>query len=156
MRRLSLLVLPVVISCAPAAQSNAGTVIAAPAAQTGTVAPAAGILGDYTVTLAETDFPATASEQERSSTVGTWGLAFHGGNHFVVTHNERQVVEGPYRVNGDQIMFATGESGPYACNIPATYTWQMSNGQLSLTPVGQDTCTGRVLAITSRPFTRRP
>lgn len=92
----------------------------------------------------------------RSGSVGAWGLAFHGGDHFVVTHNGKQVVEGPYRVSGNQIMFATGESGPYACNTPATYTWQISNGQLTFTPVGQDACVGRVLAITSRPFTRRP
>lgn len=156
MRRLLLLVLPVVASCAPAAQSNVGTATAAPAVQTATAAAAAGILGDYTVTLSENDFPATAPQQRRSASVGTWGLAFHDGNHFVATHNGRQVVEGPYRVSGNQIMFTTGESGPYACNTPATYTWQVSNGQLTFTPVGQDACMGRVLAITSRPFTRQP
>ena len=156
MRRLSLLVLPVVVSCAPAAQTNTDMTTPAPAAQTTTAAPAAGILGDYTTTLSETDFPATAPQQTRSGSVGTWGLAFHQGNHFVVTHNGKQVVEGPYRVSGNQIMFATGESGPYACNTPATYTWQISNGQLTFTPVGQDACVGRVLAITSRPFTRQP
>ena len=53
-------------------------------------------------------------------------------------------------------MFATGESGPYACNTPATYASQLSNGQLTFTQVGQDTCQGRVLAITSRPLTRQP
>lgn len=156
MRRLSLLVLPVVISCAPAAQTNTDMATPTPAAQTTTAAPAAGILGDYTTTLSETDFPGTAPQQTRSGSVGTWGLAFHQGNHFVVTHNGKQVVEGPYRVSGNQIMFATGESGPYACNTPASYTWQISNGRLTFTPVGQDACVGRVLAITSRPFTRQP
>lgn len=161
MRTLSVLVLPLVVACAPAAQPNGGTTAApttaaSPTAQANTAAPAAGILGDYTATLSETDFPATAPQQARNASVGSWKLAFHEGNHFVVTHNGKQVVEGPYRVSGNQIMFATGESGPYACNNPATYTWQISNGQLTFTPVGQDACAGRGLAITSRPFTRQP
>lgn len=156
MRRLLLLVLPVLVSCAQAAQSDAGAAVPTPAAQTTTAAPAAGILGDYTVTLSEADLPATAPVRMRTGSVGTWGLAFHEGNHFVATHNGRQVLEGPYRVSGNQIMFATGETGPYACNTPATYAWQISDGQLTFTAVGQDACMGRVLAITSRPFTRRP
>jgi hypothetical protein len=117
-------------------------------------APAAGLLGEYRVTLAESDFPATAPQRETSA--GIWALVFHAGNHFVVTHNGRQVVEGPYQTKGNQLLFATGESGPYACNAPVTYTWQLSSGQLTLAPVGQDPCSGRVLAIASRPFTRQP
>jgi hypothetical protein len=154
MRRLPALLLPLLVACAPAAQHTGET--PAPAAQAATAAPAAGILGDYTATLSESDLSATAPQEARRGAVGTWGLAFHQGNHFVVTHNGRQVVEGPYEVRGNQIVFATGESGPYACNAPATYTWRVSNGQLTFTPVGQDTCQGRVLAITSRPFTRTP
>ena len=156
MRRLLVLVLPLVVACAPAAQSNTAMTPAALTAQPAVAAPAAGILGDYMVTLSETDLPATVPQQTRSGSAGTWGLAFHQGNHFVVTHNGKQVVEGPYRVSGNQITFSTGESGPSACNTPATYTWQISNDQLTFTPVGQDACQGRVLAITSRPFTRRP
>lgn len=154
MRRSALLLLPLAIACARKAQAPADT--AAPVTQAAAAAPAPGLLGTFTVTLSERDFPATAPQETRRTSVGTWALAFHEGNHFVVTHNGRQVVEGPYRVRANEVMFATGESGPYACNTPATYAWQLSNGQLTFTPVGQDTCQGRVLAITSRPFTRQP
>jgi hypothetical protein len=100
----------------------------------------AGIVGDYTTTLPS----------------GTWALAFHEGNHFVVSHNGSQVAQGPYRVNGDRIVFPVGETGPYACDTAAEYTWRVTGNELSFAPVGTDACDGRTMAIASRPFTRTP
>ena len=115
---------------------------------------APGIVGDYTVTLAASDISGNAPEAERKGTVGTWNIAFHGGNHLVVSHNGREVVQGAYQVMGNRITFGE-DTGPYACRMPATYTWQVSNGQLAFTPV-QDPCVGRVLALTSRRLVRTP
>jgi hypothetical protein len=154
MRRSAVLLLPLAVACARETQTPADT--AAPVTQAAPAAPASGLLGTYTVTLSERDFPATAPQALRKESVGTWALAFQPDNRLVVTHNGRRVVEGPYQVRGNEVTFATGETGAYACNTPATYTWQLGNGQLTFNPVGQDTCQGRVLAITSRPFTRQP
>jgi hypothetical protein len=154
MSRLSALPLLLLAACAPAAQPAADG--APPMEAQPTVSAGPGIMGDYTLTLTEADVPASASAEMRSGMPGRWGLAFHGGNHFVVTHNGSEVVQGSYRVEGDRIMFSTGETGPYACNVEATYTWRVSNGQLTFTPVGSDACEGRVLALTTRPYARTP
>jgi hypothetical protein len=154
MRRLPIVLFSLLAACAPAAQTRPDG--PAPAEPTTMAAPAGGIMGSYTVTLAASDLPAGMPPQAQSRAVGTWGLAFHEGNHFVVTHEGRQVIEGPYRAVGDRLMFATGESGPYACNTPATYTWRTNNRQTTFTPVGADPCPGRALALTTRPYTRAP
>ncbi len=154
MRRLSVLSVLLLAACAPAAQPAAHGSGSMP--QAGTAQPADGILGDYTLTLAASDFPASTPQEMRSRGAGTWGFAFHTGNHFVVSHNGQQVAQGPYQVSGNQVTFGTGESGPYACNVPAAYSWRLSNGQLTFTLVGTDACDGRVLALTTRPFTRTP
>lgn len=154
MRRVPVLISLLLAACAPAAQTANDT--PSSAAPASAPAAAAGLLGDYTVTLSESDFPPTTPAQTRNASVGTWAIAFHPGNHFVVMHNGRQVLEGPYQVSGNQVMFSTGESGPYACNTPVTYTWRVSGDQLTFTPVGQDACQGRALAITTRPLTRQP
>ena len=151
MQRLSIFLVLLVAACAPATQTGAGgsggmqeTTMAAPA-----------ILGDYTVVFTEADMPASVPADMRAGSVGTWGLGFHAGNHFVVTQNGTQVVQGAYTLAGDRISFTTDE-GQYACNAPATYTWAVSNGQLTFTPVGTDPCEGRRMALTTRAYTRRP
>lgn len=154
MRRLSVLLLPLAVACAPAAQTTT-TDGPAPAQETAMAAPAAWRTGNYTATLAASDFPASASAEARTQVAGAWEIQFHEGNHFVALQNGRQVVQGPYQVSGNRIMFSSGETGPFACNTPATYTWQTNNGRTTFTRV-IDECGGRVLALTSRPFTRAP
>ena len=118
--------------------------------------PRGGIMGNYSATLAAGDFPATAPAEMRSQLAGPWMLAFHEGNHFVVSQNGSEVVQGHYEVNGDQISFGMGETGPYACNTPATYTWRVSGNQLTFALVGTDACDGRMMVLAARPFTRAP
>lgn len=154
MRRL-LLLLPLAIACAPAAQTGT-TDSPAPAPQSAMAAPAAWRTGNYTATLAAADLPANAPPEMRTQITGAWELQFHDGNHFVVMQNGKQVVQGPYQISGNRITFSTGETGPYACNMPATYTWQTTNGQTTFTPVGNDPCRGRAVALTTRPFAFAP
>jgi hypothetical protein len=94
----------------------------------------------------------------RSGMSGTWLVEFHGGNHFVVSYNGQQVSQGNYQLSGNRLSFGgTGETGPYACNTPATYTWVAgNNGQLTFTRVGEDECSGRPIVLTTRPLTRAP
>jgi hypothetical protein len=141
MRRVALL-LVLAAACAPGTQSGP--------------APAAMVTlpGSYTVNLSDADL-ATAPEGMRQAVNGTWVLQFHDGNHYVATRNGMPAVEGAYRIEGNQLVLAVGESGPMACNLEATYTWQVSNGQLTLTPV-DDGCMGRRVTITSRAWTRTP
>jgi hypothetical protein len=155
MRRLSVLSALLLAACAPAAQST--TDGAMPTSGAAMAAPQAGILGNYSTTIAAADMPSAAPQDVREQLAGTWGLAFHGGNHFVVTHQGGEVVQGNYQVEGNRIMFAMGETGQYACNTPATYTWGMNaSGQLTFALVGTDECDGRIMVLTARPFARTP
>lgn len=125
----------------------------APAAPDAPAAPAA-ITGDYSVTLAAADIPAAMPDSMRQQMIGSWIIALHDGGHFVVTHNGREVVQGPYVVSGNQVTLTAGDSGPYACRTTGSYTWQMSNDRLTLTRV-RDQCDGRAMVLTTRPLTRR-
>lgn len=162
MARLAVILLPLLVAaCAPVEPEPAPMPVpipvAAPSAAPGAIPmgpPAVGLLGDYAVTLAETDFAATVPDADRKGTAGAWELAFHQGNHLVVTHNGKEVLQGTYQVNGNQITFGE-DTGPYACRTPGTYTWQMNNGQVTFTRL-LDACKARVLALTSRPLSRRP
>jgi hypothetical protein len=59
-------------------------------------------------------------------------------------------------VSGNRITFPVGETGEYACNDPATYTWQRSGTQLTFTSVGEDPCAGRAVVLTSHPLVATP
>jgi hypothetical protein len=155
MRNLCVILLPLAMACAPAATTGT-TESPMPAPQPTAAAPATWRTGNYTATLAAADFPAGVPESARAQMAGTWEIQFHQGNHYVGMQNGRQVVEGPYRISGNQLMFSTGESGPGACNMPATYTWETTNGQTRFMPVGDDPCRGRAIALTTRPFTFSP
>ncbi|HEX8246097.1 MAG TPA: hypothetical protein VF541_21455 [Longimicrobium sp.] len=157
MRRLTLpLAAILAAACAPAATTPAAAPPAAPPAMASAAPAASGIVGNYTVTLADADIPSSVTGDERAGITGAWVIAIHPGNHFVGTYNGNQVVEGHYQVNGNQITFPAGESGQYACTDPATYTWRISNGRLTFTQVGQDPCRGRAVVLTTRPLTLVP
>ncbi len=126
---------------------------AAPAAPDAPAAPAA-ITGDYTVAIALTDIPATMPDSLRQKMAGTWVLALHDGGHYVVTLNGREFVQGPYVVSGNQLTFTAADLGPEACRTTGSYTWQMSDGRLTLTRV-RDQCDGRAMVLTTRPLTRQ-
>jgi hypothetical protein len=149
MRNLAVLLLPLAIACTPAQTTTTDS----PAPETAMAAPV-WRTGNYRATLQASDFP-SAPEQMRTQVAGAWEVQFHEGNHFVAMQNGRQVVQGPYQISGNRIMFSSGETGPFACNTNATYTWQTNNGQTTFTRVNDD-CAGRVLALTSRPFTFAP
>lgn len=152
MRNLAVLLLPLAIACAPAATSETP----APAPQPTAAAPAAWRTGNYRATLASADFGADVPQDARAQMAGAWEIQFHEGNHFVGLQNGRQVVQGSYRISGNQLTFTGGETGPLACNMPATYTWQTTNGQTTFTLVGNDPCRGRAVALTTRPFSFAP
>ena len=152
----ALALLNLVAGCAPATQTNGSATSSMPATQPSAAASPAGLMGTWTATLADTDLPAAVPQESRAELTGAWVVAFHEGNHFVATHGGTQVVQGSYQISGNQLTFATGETGPAACNQPATYNWQVNNGQLTFTTVGQDPCGGRAVVLTSRPFTRQP
>jgi hypothetical protein len=155
MRRLALPLALFVAACTPMATAPAAPP-AAPAPMAA-AAPGTGVVGNYTVNLTNADMPGDMSADMRTGLVGMWNIAIHPQNHFVVTYNGSQVVEGPYRMNGNQITFTGGESGQYACSDPATYTVQRaSNGQLTFTLVGSDPCPGRSVVLTTHPLAVAP
>lgn len=154
MRNLSVMLLPLAMACAPAATTT--TDGPTPAAQPTAAAPATWRTGNLTATFTAADLPAGVPQEARAQMAGAWEVQFHQGNHYVANHNGRQVVEGNYRIEGNQITFTGRESGPMACTSPATYTWQVTNGQARFTLVGDEPCRGRAAVLTARPFAFQP
>jgi len=149
MRRRLVVLASMVAACAPSTQRSA------PSAQPETMATAPSLLGSYSVTLSDADV-VSVPEEHRPGTAGAYSIAFHEANHFVVMRNGAQVVQGPYRVSGNQVIFEPGESGSYACEAAATYTWRMSSGQVIFTPVGTDPCSGQLTVLTTHPWAKNP
>lgn len=109
--------------------------------------------GTYTTTIAEGDIPASAPADMRSAIVGAWVIAFGDNGHALVNFNGRQVVDAPFQVSGNQVTL-TADTGEYACNSTAHYTWHAMGGELHLTRV-DDACDGRSVVLTAHPLVRR-
>lgn len=121
------------------------------------MAPAPAVFGPavYTVTLAEADLPySTVAAGRAPGMVGTWEMTVDGAGRAVVRLNGRQVVDMPLQVQGSQVTFAEG-TGQYACQGPGRYTWDATAAGLRFTTI-EDSCAGRVAALTSRAWTKRP
>jgi hypothetical protein len=153
MRRLLAILAPVALACAPAAQNTA--VQSGPATEPAMASSNAGLLGSYRVSLTDQEL-AALPENMRAGVMGNWMITLHEGNHFVVSRDGTEGVQGTYRLNGNQLVLDPGETGTYACPSGAIYTWRMSSGLLTLTPVGTDSCAGRAALLTSHPLTRNP
>jgi hypothetical protein len=148
MPKLATLLLATLAACStmPAGTGSPPTVAPAPA----TFGP-----GVYSVTLAESDLPYAAVAAGRASRmVGTWEMAVDASGHAVIRLNGQQVVEMPYQMQGNQLTLAEG-TGPFACSGPGRYTVEATAGNVRFTMV-QDSCAGRVDALTSRAWTRQP
>ncbi|HEU4556201.1 MAG TPA: hypothetical protein VFS20_00080 [Longimicrobium sp.] len=147
MPKLTVLLLATLAACSNIPR---GTASPPPAA-----APAAFGPGVYSVTLADSDLPYSAVAAGMSlRVVGTWEMTVDRPGHAVVRFNGQEVAEMPFEVQGNQITFAGG-TGQYACPNSGRYTWEITAAGLRFTR-GEDTCHGRTIALTSRPWTKRP
>lgn len=118
-------------------------------------APAGFGPGVYSVTLADSDLPYSAVAAGMSlRVVGTWEMTVDRPNHAVVRFNGQDVVDMPFEVQGNQITFAGG-TGQYACASSGRYTWEPTAAGVRFTRA-EDSCAGRVIALTTRPWARRP
>jgi len=152
MRTLSLLLLPVLVAaCTPMATPSAAPPMAPPPAAD--MAPAGFPMVAYTTTIAAGDIPAGAPADAAAQLVGAWTIAFGNNGHALVTFNGRQVVDAPFTVNGNELVL-TEDTGEYACNSTARYTWHATATELHLTKV-EDACNGRALVLTKHALVRR-
>jgi hypothetical protein len=151
MPKLSLLLLPaLVLACTPMATPGAAVPAAPPTAMT----VVDGFPhGTYTTTMAAGDIPVGAPAEMAGQLVGPWVLAFGDNGHALVSFNGRQVVDATYSLSGNELILGT-DTGEYACNSNARYTWHAAGGELHLTKV-EDACDGRVLVLSKHPLVRR-
>ncbi|HEX8451896.1 MAG TPA: hypothetical protein VF647_07365 [Longimicrobium sp.] len=152
MRNVSVLLLSLAAACAPAATTTT-TDSPAPAPAAPTAAPAAWRTGNYSATVTAANLPAGAPADELA---GAWEIQFHEGNHFIVMRNGAQMLQGHYQVSDGRLSFGTGETGPYACNVAASYTWRTTGTQTTFSPVGTDSCMGRAVILGNRAFSYSP
>ena len=151
MPKLSLLLLPALaLACTPMATPAAAPPAAAPMAMT----MADGFPhGTYTTTMVAGDLPAGAPADMATQLVGPWVLAFGDNGHALVSLSGRQVVDATYSSSGNELTLGQ-DTGEYACNSNARYTWHAAGGELHLTKV-EDTCVGRSVVLTAHPLVRR-
>jgi len=148
MPKPAVLLLAALAACSTMPHGTASSSAMAPA-------PAGFGPGVYSVTLAEADLPYSEIAAGRApGMVGTWELTVDAASHAVVRFNGQEVVDMPFQVQGNQITFAEG-NGRYACSGPGRYTWAATAAGLRFTRV-EDPCTGRMAALTARPWTKRP
>ncbi|HKA21575.1 MAG TPA: DUF5640 domain-containing protein [Blastocatellia bacterium] len=81
-----------------------------------------------------------------------WSLKFDESGKVTVTSNGEVVVEGAYKVKGDELE-VTDEKGPMACDKAQTgkYKWKLDGKKLTLTKVS-DQCDGRATGLTAQPW----
>jgi len=146
--------LPMLLLAAVAACSSMPRGAASPPPAT---APAAAAFGPgvYTLALAEADLPYSEVAAGRApGMTGTWEMTVDESGHARVSLNGEQVVDMPFQVQGNQITLAAG-TGRYACPGPGRYTWEATAAGVRFAMV-DDSCTGRVAALTTRAWTKRP
>src|SRR5262245_16283069 len=101
------------------------------------------------------DFPrGTFAVEDPGATV--WAVTFDGEGKFTVTRADKDVVEGTYKVNKDQIEL-TDEKGPFAGKDDAktgTYKWKLENDKLTFTKV-KDESEGRSRILTAGAWERK-
>lgn len=79
-----------------------------------------------------------------------WAVNFDGKDKFTVTRADKDVLEGTYKVNKDEIEL-TDEKGPFAGEGDAktgTYKWKLEDGKLTFTKV-KDESKGRFRVLTA-------
>jgi hypothetical protein len=85
----------------------------------------------------------------------SWAVKFYGEGMFTVTRADKDVVEGTYKVNKDEIEL-TDEKGPFAGSGDAktgTYKWKLEGGQLTFTKI-KDESQGRSRILTAGTWER--
>lgn len=82
-------------------------------------------------------------------------LTFDGNGHFRGSQKDAVVVEGDYKVKGDQLELAD-KSGPWACTATQTgsYHWKSKGETLSFSKVS-DECNERVQSLTARTWKKQ-
>ena len=120
------------------------------------------LVGEYSVSLTKDDVPTTLAGGD--SYIGRWRIEFAAdGTYSAERQDVGVVISGTYMVDGDQLEI-TDESGLLSCsNATAgtiktgsigtgTYEWASEGTSISFVTV-EDGCVGRVLLLTTRPFT---
>src|SRR5437764_8767036 len=85
-----------------------------------------------------------------------WAVNFDGKSKFTVTRAGKEVIEGTYKVNKDEIEL-TDEKGPFAGAGDAktgTYKWKLEGGKLTFTKV-KDESEGRSRVLTAGAWERK-
>jgi hypothetical protein len=153
MPKLSLLLLSALAACTTTAAPASPPPMSSPP-PTAPMSMGGGFpVATYTTTIVAADVPSTASAEERAGVVGAWTIAFGSNGHATVSYNGRQVVDAPFQVSGNQLML-TDDSGEYACHSNARYQWHDAGTELHLIKV-EDSCAGRVVALTAHPLVRQ-
>jgi hypothetical protein len=84
-----------------------------------------------------------------------WLLSIAQGRAFAIARNGKVVVGGKVKIKGSRLTFHD-VVGPIACKgaqATGVYSFSLSGKTLRLKRV-RDTCQGRILVLTSRPFTK--
>jgi hypothetical protein len=111
--------------------------------------------GSYQTTIKLADARGRMQSTPADSMTGTWTLAFDDKNHLIVKRGETQIADASVHPRaGGRLYFDGKDVGNGACKSTATYRFAVKGNQLTFRKVGTDKCDGRVVVLTSHPFTR--
>ncbi|HMG35666.1 MAG TPA: hypothetical protein VKM94_17145 [Blastocatellia bacterium] len=82
-----------------------------------------------------------------------WSIKYEEGGKVTVSRNGELLVEGTYKVKGDELEL-TDKSGAMSCGADKAgkYKWKLEGKKLSFTML-TDECEGRATALTSQAWT---
>ena len=110
---------------------------------------------DAVVALLAGTYTTTITTQEamdaNADAAGDWELEFTESGILYLTWDGERLGQSRYTVTQDQMEI---EAGP-ECHSPGTYLWMLESEVLTLTRV-QDSCTPRLMVLTTHPLRRVP
>jgi len=109
------------------------------------------VYGGYTTIITKEDVPAGLSSELAAGIPGKYEITYGPDGRMTLVRDGKEMARGTFRLKGDQLLLNADDTGDYACQMFARYTWAIDGKNLMLTKL-QDGCDGRVVVIADHPL----
>lgn len=109
------------------------------------------VYGTYTTIITKEDVPAGLSSELAAAIPGKYEITYAPDGRMTLVRDGKERARGTFRLKGDQLLFNADDTGSYACQMFARYTWAIDGKNLMLTKL-QDGCDGRVVVMADHPL----
>jgi hypothetical protein len=109
------------------------------------------VYGTYTTIITEEDVSAGLSSELAAEIPGEYEITYEPDGRMTLVRDGKEMAKGTFRLKGDQLLLNADDTGDYACQVFARYTWAIDGKNLMLTKL-QDGCGGRVVVFAGHPL----